>query len=153
MTVTLRPVGRDDVGPLHRLTVADHQARFVAPNAVTLAQAPFEGGSSVFVILADAERVVLLAAIDMRAHDHREVWDDPDSLYLWRLMIGAAHQRQGHGRAAMARFLDLGRALGLPRASLSVVEANADGRAFYEALGFVDTGRVEEGERSFTREL
>ena len=60
--VTIRPVRREDVRPLIALTVAPEDATFVAPNAVTLAEAPYETGAHVFALWS-ADRLVGLAAL------------------------------------------------------------------------------------------
>lgn len=48
--VTIRPVRRQDVRLLIGLEVAPKDAAFVAPDAVTLAQAPYEIGAHVLAI-------------------------------------------------------------------------------------------------------
>lgn len=146
MSVTLTKVSRDDLPALFRLTVTPDQRPFVAPNEITLAQAPYEGGASVHCIRAEGEIVGLLAEIDFRAHPHLEPHDHPEAALLWRLMIGADHQGRGHGRAAVALFLEAARRRGHPVADTSVVEGNARARAFYESLGFRPTGAVAGGE-------
>ena len=53
MTVSLKPVARDDLDGLFRLTVTDAQSRFVASNPVSIAQAAYEPNTEIFGIWAD----------------------------------------------------------------------------------------------------
>lgn len=151
--VTLQFVRREDVRPLIGLEVAPEQSAFVAPNAVTLAEAPYETGSQVFAIWSNETRVGLLALVDMRDHTFLEPGDDPNSAYLWRLMIAKDHQGQGHGRAAMLKMLDWVRMRGLPRVYTSVVEGNSAALRFYESLGFASSGRFFDGEAELFLDL
>jgi diamine N-acetyltransferase len=135
-TVTLREVTKDNVRPICGLTLADGQDRFVAPTAVTLAQAQFEEGSIVRAIYADDDLVGLVAL----AHEDGEWW-------LWRLMVDAAHQRRTYGRDALALILDLVRAEGASQLFASYVPGEGDPSGFYLRAGFEETERVEDGER------
>lgn len=146
MTTRLVPVGRDDVRPLIALNVAPEQAMFVAPNAVTLAEAPYETGAHVFGIWSDDTRVGLLAVVDNRDYAFGGPDDDPNSAFLWRLMVAAGYQGRGHGRAALRAMFDWVRARGLSRVFTSVEPGNAGAIVLYQSLGFAMTGRVIEGE-------
>ncbi len=100
MTLTRRRVGREDVNPLIRLDVHEAQRGLVAPNAVTLAQAAYEPGAHVWGLWDGAVPVGLIAMVDPR-EGLLDEGDDPEGAFLWRLMIGAAHQGRGNGRAAL----------------------------------------------------
>jgi len=153
MSVTLRPVNRDDINPLSKLTVAPDQAGFVAPNEYSLAQVHYETGATPYVIWNDAERVGFCQVIDMRQHKYCEPEDDPKALYLWRLMIGSAHQGKGYGQAAMRLMMQRGRDAGHTAFETSAVQSNTAAIRFYEALGFVQTGRIVDGEAQLRLEL
>jgi diamine N-acetyltransferase len=151
--VTIRPVRRQDVRPLIGLEVAPEDAAFVAPNAVTLAQAPYETGAHVFAICSNDTLVGLVAVVDNREYKYSGPDDDPQSAFLWRLMIAREHQRQGLGRAAMHKVFDWVREQGLPRLFTSVVDGNTAASRFYESLGFAFTGRSIDGEAEMRLEL
>jgi diamine N-acetyltransferase len=151
--ISLRPVERDDLRPLFRLKVSEAQAGFVAPNEITLAQAPYEPGAFVFVIRAEEQIVGLIAMIDFREHPFVMEGEDPEAAHLWRLMIGAEHQRKGYGRAAMALAFDWARGRGNPRFSTSAVPENAVALRFYESLGLMPTGAIVDGEVELARDL
>lgn len=67
--------------------------------------------------------------------------------YLWRLVVDVRHQGRGIGRRVLEQIIDARRAAGFSGLTVSYV---ADGpgspRRFYERLGFVPTGRVDDGE-------
>ena len=135
MTIALLPVQRAHVGALIDLRIATGQEHFVASNAITLAQAAYEPETFVFGIWADQELVGLLAAIDCRNYDELEDGDDPNSAFLWRLMIGAGFQRKGYGREALGCIRAWARDLGLLKLVTSAVPENDGAIALYEGFG------------------
>lgn len=146
MTTRLTPVGRDDVIPLLELQVGPEQADFVASNAKSLAQLSFETGGYAFVIWDGDTRIGLAQVIDMAEHDDVAEGEDPDSVFLWRFMIDRTHQGQGHGRAALAWLQDWTRARGRTAMMTSAVPENTVALRLYEAVGFVRTGQMTEGD-------
>jgi histidinol dehydrogenase len=147
-TFEVRPVRDADVLPLVKLAVTPEQAKFVASNAVSLAQAAYKPPGRPFGLYADGQPVGFLLLWDAR-RDH----DDPaDQLTIWRLMIDARHQRKGHGEAAMRWVLDEARRMGVANVALSHVPENTVG-AFYERFGFRYNGKVSEGEREMVLQL
>ena len=153
MVVTLREVTRDDISPLSKLAVAPDQRDFVAHNEYSLAQVHYETGATPYVIWNDDTRVGFCQVIDMRKHEYREPYDDPEALFLWRFMIGAEHQGKGYGKAAMRALIRLAREGGHPAFETSAVTANEAAIGFYEGLGFVPTGRIHDGEVFLRQEL
>jgi len=136
--VTLDEVTEDTARAICRLAVAPDQARFVAPNAVSLAEALFSPKAWYRAVAADGVPVgfVMLS-------------EEPETAtyVLWRFMIDARHQRQGYGRAAIRLVLDHVRSLpGATELTTSWVSAPGGPAPFYERLGFRPTGEVEEGE-------
>jgi diamine N-acetyltransferase len=146
MPTELRPITMDDVGPLHKVTVRDDQSDFVAPNAVTIAQARFETGVYDFCIWDGDRRVGMLALIDMSEHEDRSEIDAPDGAYIWRLLIGQDAQGKGYGTAAMAFSEEWARQRGCRVVQVQAVESNTAAIAFYERLGYALTGKMSDGE-------
>lgn len=142
-----RPLAKNHIRDLYRLEVRPDQTKFVAPNGVTLAQWPFEPGSMVFGIWEGETAVGLLAMIDF-SHPEADLQEgeDPTALYVWRLLIGADHQRKGYGTAA----LDFAKAkrieMGLSAIFISAVDEPGSAIPLYEKEGFVRTGRIVDGE-------
>ena len=67
---------------------------------------------------------------------------------LWRFMIDVNHKRKGYGRAALRLVIaDVQRRHpGLKRFATSCVKAPGTPRPFYESLGFVFSGEMDENE-------
>lgn len=66
--------------------------------------------------------------------------------FLWKLLIDERQQRHGYGRAVVETVADLVRAEGADRLLTSYVPGDAGPSGFYERIGFVPTGEVDEGE-------
>ena len=143
--VTLREVDDDNVMAVIDLEVAPDQTEFVAPNVKSLAQAFATTNVWVRAVYADDEPVGFVMLSD-------DV--EKPRYYLWRFMIDRRHQGKGYGRRAMALVHDYVRSRpGGDRIHLSYVPATGGPEPFYKALGYVDTGRVEHGEREAVKEL
>ena len=125
------------------LTPEQTEARLVAPNAVTLAQAAYEPASEVYEIWDDEIPVGLIALWDP-AHPDADVedGDDPESLFLWRLFIDKAHQRQGYGTKALDFCLKRATEMDRPKLYTSAVEHPLSAQPVYEKFGFQATGRI-----------
>lgn len=136
--VTLREVTRETVRAICRLEVGPGQERFVAPNSVSIAEAYFQPRAWFRAICADDEPVGFV----MLYED-----EEKGEYYLWRLMIAAGHQRRGYGEQTLGLVVERLRSRPGARELLtSCVPAEGGPRPFYERLGFVPTGDVEEGE-------
>lgn len=143
----IRPVRREDLLALFRVQVRPDQSDLVAPTVTTIAEAAYETGSRVWGLWDGEVAVGLMAMV----HPHHYPWmtanDDPDGAYLWRLLVGADHQRKGYGRAAITAAVSVTRDWGLPRLVAGVVDKPHSNMGFYETLGFRWTGRIVDGEK------
>lgn len=140
-TVTLREVTADTLFDILRLKVAPQQEGFVAPNAVSIAEAHFSEHAWFRAIYADETPVGFLML-----HDEPDGKEGP-VYYLWRYMIDARYQRLGFGRKAIGLLVDYVKTR--PNATellLSYVPKEGGPKPFYESLGFVHTGREHDGE-------
>jgi len=137
--VSLREVTKESLRDVLELRVAPDQDRFVASNAVSIAQAHFEPGAAWFrAIYADETPVGFLM-----------LHDDPakPEYHLWRFMID--HRFQGRGFGARAIELLLEHVRGRPGAvELKLTHVPGDGSPdpFYARLGFAHTGEEDGGE-------
>ena len=137
--VTLREVTRDTVRKIVALRTTPEQERFVAPNAVSIAQAYFQRDVAWFRAIYEGDEPVGFVMVD----------DDvaKQQYSLWRFMIDARHQRRGIGRKAIALVLDYVRTRpGATALLTSVVPGEGTPGPFYESLGFAYTGEEEDGE-------
>lgn len=136
--VSLREVTADSLDAILTLTVGPDQEDFVAPNAVSIAEAYFEPKAWFRAVYADETPVGFVM-----------LYDDPEKpdYYLWRFMIDARYQRHGFGRRAMELLIEHVRTR--PNAAelrLSYVPAAGGPEAFYTGLGFINTGRIVDDE-------
>ena len=143
--VTLREITKQMVRTVIDLEVAENQDHLVAPNAWSIAEAHFEPKAWFRAIYADEEPVGFIM-----------LYDDPDEpmFYLWRMMLGANHQRKGYGQRALDLLVDYVR--GRPNAAEIIVGAvpgEGSPMPFYEQYGFVDTGEERHGEKILRLEL
>lgn len=149
----VRALSGAHIRALYQLAVAPEQQTFVAPNGITMSQAPFEVGSEVYGLWAGDTAVGLIALIDM-AVPGVEVMDfeDTNGLFVWRLMVADGAQRKGHGRAAMQFAIEAARARGRSSISTSAVEGPGSPIPFYQGMGLELTGRYidEEAELLMT---
>lgn len=136
--VELREITRDNWRACVRLRVAPDQERMVATNAVSLAQASYES-ECVPLAVYDGETMVgfVMYARDL---ENQQLW-------VYRLMIDAAQQRRGYGRAALLRLIERLRTLpDSDSVSISYLEDNEAARQLYASIGFRETGEVIDGE-------
>ena len=143
MDVELREITADTVRDVCALEVAEDQDGFVAPNAVSIAEAHFTPQHWMRAIYAGGRPAGFLLTY--------EAPGEPP--YLWRFMIAEGDQRRGIGRRAIDLVLDHWREAGATVVKLSVQPENTGGIAFYEALSFRLTGEEDEGELVMAREL
>lgn len=113
------------------------QQRFVAPVTHYLCLAHYGEDWHPLAIEADGT----IVGHGMWAYDAEE-----GSTWLGGLVIDAAHQGRGIGRAAVLAFLDRVAANGEVDAGLSYDPENVVARRLYLGIGFEETGEVQDGE-------
>ena len=142
--VTLREITADTVRSVVRLTVAEDQKGFVAPNAVSLAQALFAPEAWYRAIYFQEE---LVGFVMLEDESLRSPPPESPKVAVWRFMIDATFQGRGYGRAALLKVIQHVRAKGIfATLELSYVPGPGCPEPFYAALGFRPTGRIDEGE-------
>ncbi len=136
--VELREVTAATVREICRLSVAPGQEAFVAPNAVSIAQAYFEPKAWFRAIYADDRPVgFLMLYVD----------EEKPEYFLWRMMIADGCQGRGYGRRALELVDDWLRGRpGAAALSTSYVQGDGGPEGFYRRLGFEPTGEIEDGE-------
>jgi diamine N-acetyltransferase len=143
--VTLREITAATVRMICALKTKEEQKRFVAPNALSIAQAHFEPRAIFRAVYADEVPVGFV------------MWkpaDDPKAAYLWRFMIDHDHQKKGHAKQAITLLIKLLRDAGYQRMQTSVVLGHGGPLGFYRSIGFVETGAtLTNGERILMRSL
>lgn len=144
--VTLREITTDDLVAVLSLAVKPEQDRLVANTAKSIAQAHFYPEAWFRAVYAGEACVgFLMLSLEPEKAEY----------FVWRMLIDGQHQGQGYGRRAMELAIEHVRAQ--PNASaLQLTHVPRDGHAgpFYEKLGFVYTGEVDEsGERMMHLDL
>lgn len=136
-TVSLREITAETVRAICKLAVTPAQTKFVAPNAVSIAQAYFEPKAWFRAVYANETPVGFVMLYDNA---------DTHEYFLWRLMIADGHQNKGFGKRAVQLLIDYVRTR--PEAKFLGVSCVPDGGPleFYRQLGFVETGEIEDGE-------
>lgn len=145
--VTLREVTTENLREVLGLKVAPEQERFVASNAISIAQAHFYPEVAWFRAIYADETPVGFLMLEDRA--------GAPEVFLWRFMIDRRYQKHGYGRRAIDLVLDHVRARsGTSALILSHVPGDGSPAPFYERLGFVHTGETDpDGELLMRRAL
>ena len=123
--------------------MAADQRSFVAPNAVSIAEAHFTPGHWMRAIYAEGQPVGFVLAFEEQSEGYFPV---------------AIHDRRGapaprYDRRAMQRVLDHWRELGVTSARTSVEPSNTGATRLYESLGFRLAGEEEDGELAMFLDL
>jgi diamine N-acetyltransferase len=139
-TVSLREITSESLRPILRLKVFPEQEKYVASNAVSIAQAYFHRDNAWFRAIYADETPVGFLMLDDRP--------DEASYFLWRFMIDARYQKFGYGKRALELLINHVRTR--PNAKELGVSCVPEGEGspcpFYEKMGFVYTGEEDEGE-------
>ena len=136
--IELRELDKSNYRDILNLKVADNQTGFVASNAISLAQALFHS-QAWYRGIYRGDTAVGFVMLDLGM-------EKPD-YYLWRYMIDEKFQGHGYGYKALELVIE--HVKSLPNSTeflLSYVPKEGNPKGFYEKLGFLDTGEIEEGE-------
>jgi diamine N-acetyltransferase len=137
--IALRAITKETLHPILKLEVAERQKDFVASNAVSIAQAHFEPEAAWFRAIYADETPVGFVMVD----------DDPvnEEYGLWRFMIDQRYQGLSFGRRALQLVIDhIKTRPGAKEFFTSCVPGDGSPCPFYEKMGFVYTGEVDDGE-------
>jgi diamine N-acetyltransferase len=149
--VRLVEVTAADVNAVCRLDVNASQRGFVAPNAMSIAEAYFEPAAWFRAIRAGDDLVGFAMLHDPT---RTATPDEPGTCFLWRFMVDARHQRRGHGAAALGLLVAHVATLpGVDCFATSYVPAPGNASPLYRRFGFADTGEVDDGERVMRRPM
>lgn len=148
--IELRKITFDNFDECIKLEPNENQKSFVASNIRSLAQA--------YVALTNNDCIPMPYAIYaddimvgfiMMSYAEEDEDGFETAYWVWRFMIDKGHQGKGYGKEAMAKALDLIRTFPHGKTSsvyLSYELENVVAKALYASFGFVETGRIEDGE-------
>ena len=138
MDVSLREVTAETVRTICELRPRPPGDKYVAPNAVSIAEACFDPTAWYRAVYANDEPVGFVMLEDDIAN--REY-------FLWRLMIAEGHERKGYGRRVVDLLCDYVRTRPGATELLTSWGPGDDGpERFYRRIGFEPTGEVDDGE-------
>lgn len=138
MDICFVPVDSKNFYDCIKLSVREDQKNFVASNVFSVAQSKVEPTMLPYVI-CDGETMVGFAMTGPDV-EKGEQW-------IIRFMIDQAFQGKGYGRKALELLIEKLRGEEpCEKVCLCVEPDNAVAAGLYRSLGFVDTGRVWEGE-------
>ena len=148
MSLSLRPVTKDNWRTLAKLKVREDQNHFVASNVYSIAEAQFgtdeDDGTHWNLYpfgIYDHETPVGFLMYGYN-FDYKEY-----QAFILRLMIDENQQAKGYGAFGMKKMLEIFRADERIRAAgISYEPNNEVARKLYERLGFMETGQILEGE-------
>jgi diamine N-acetyltransferase len=142
--VSLREITSETVRSVTKLSVAESQKGFVAPNAVSLAQALFSPEAWYRAIYSAEE---LVGFVMLEDESLQTLPPEAPGIGVWRFMIDEKFQGRGIGRAALLLVIEHARSKGIFKTlQLSYVPGPGCPEPFYLGLGFRHTGKVDEGE-------
>jgi diamine N-acetyltransferase len=143
--ISLREITPQNYKAIISMQVREDQKNFVASNVHSLAQAYVFPDRSPLAIYADETPVGFLMYAYLE--ERQQHW-------IFRLMVAAAYQGRGYGRAAMRLLIERMRAIpGCRQIYISYEPENQAARALYASLGFFADGTVEGGEEVACLEL
>jgi len=138
--VRLQPITAETVRGICQLsdTLTEPRKSFVAPNAISLAQAHFSKHAWFRAIYVGKAPVGFMM-----------LSDNPETpeYFLWRFMIATPYQGRGYGAQAIRRLVEYVKTRpGATELLVSCGEGAGSPKAFYLKQGFVPTGEVSGGE-------
>jgi N-acetyltransferase len=144
-------VTEDNVNSILKLEAGANGLRMVATNGNSIAQATYNKNARQFGIQRAAQgdqpavMVGYLLLWDPSLHEQTE--EPVDQLYVWRLMIDFKHQGRGYGAQALRKVQAMAISMtGISKVALSHQMIEHNPKPFYESLGFVATGVIEDEE-------
>jgi diamine N-acetyltransferase len=142
----LRPVAKENWEALIDLKVRDDQKAFVASNLYSIAEAQFGEdfeGHWDFHPYGIYERDIPVGFL-MYGNNFSH---PTQQAFIIRLMVDEKYQGNGYGRFGVEKLLEIFRAdERIMAVGISYEPENAVARTLYASLGFVETGRMIDGE-------
>jgi diamine N-acetyltransferase len=135
--VSLREVTRDNLDTILELTVSAVQSEYVATNAKSLAQAFFYQDITWFRAIYWGNTAAGFVMLE------QEPGKPP---YLWRLMVDVSFQGKGIGQRTLDLVVEKLSGEGAALLRTSYFPGPDSPQGFYEKLGFVPTGEIDDDE-------
>jgi diamine N-acetyltransferase len=133
----LRTITEENLIEIIDLEVSKEQEDQVSPNSISIAEGNYRKGAW-FKGIYHKETPVGFVMLDINTATKE--------CHLWRYMIAKEHQGKGYGKDAMTQVIAFVKSLsGIDKFLTSYVPKEKDGAdGFYKALGFLETGPLED---------
>ncbi len=133
--ITVRPVDSDNWREVSALAIPEAQRNFVAEPNFYLALCCYDTWNPLAIYLDDAVIGFMMWGLE------------EGSCWLGGIFIGREYQRRGYGRRAVQEAIRvLSEQTGVSEFALSYQPTNTVARGLYTAMGFVETGEIEDDE-------
>lgn len=138
MIIDLREITEENFFAIINMKMPEDQ-HFVAPNAISLAQAWLHRENARPYAIYHQNELVGFIMLDWNEHER--------SLGIWRLMIALEHQGKGYGQAVVDKVIDMARQSDkFDNLCMDYVPENKIAEHIYYKAGFRPTGEIEDGE-------
>lgn len=148
--IELRKITDDNFDECIKLEPKEEQKSFVAANVRSLAEAYVALANNVCIPLPFAVYTNdVVVGFIMLAYFEASEYSSENSYWICRLMIDKKYQGNGYGKETVSKTLELIRNFPCGEASvvnISYEPENVAAKKLYSYFGFVETGKVEEGE-------
>lgn len=146
MTLHFKPVTPENFHSVIALTdtLSDVQKQCVASNLYSIAEASLYPNNAYHRAIYDGE--TLVGFFMMFIPDAISIAKGEDDFFLWRFMIGGAHQGKGYARQALDQLRMFGREKGFDTMLLSCTDRPDGPYPFYKHYGFVRNGKMYDDE-------
>ncbi len=139
--INFKEITKENLIPIIKLKVFEHQEDQVASNAISIAQGNYDD-EAWFRGIYDDDIPVGFIMLVLDAEN--------DEYMVWRFMIDQNHQRKGYGKAAidLMKKIVKERFPEVKEIFLSYVpKENGGADGFYKKIGFEDTGEMQGKEK------
>jgi diamine N-acetyltransferase len=137
MCVRLEPLTRDNWYECSRLEVKPEQRDYVASNLLCIAEVQFYPSWRAYPIYTNDRMVGFV----MYEHD-----EEQNEWWISALMIVAAEQGKGYGKAALQALLPLMKEAGCREVFVGYANENDAARTLYRSLEFIEVDLDDEGD-------
>ena len=143
MNISLRDINETNIDDVLELKVRPDQEQFVAPNAVSLAQAYVYDDAWPRAIYLNNQPVGFIMLSDPSQTQNPPPHPKAE---LWRFMIDHRHQRKGVGKAALDKTIEHIKTRGYKALYTSYFPDTGSPEPFYRKYGFEPTGDMDDKE-------
>ncbi len=145
LEITLQEINEDTLWSVIDLDVTDEQKKYVASNAISIAEAHFSDFAWFRAIYAGEQAVgFVLLFID----------EKEDEYDLWRMMIDKNYQGKGYGGQALQQIIEyVSTFSGAEELTLSYLPGEGDPGPFFQKFGFEDSDEWIDDEKLLSLRL